>query len=52
MAWVVKRAKLNSKKGVMWDTLFSTVASNVLVSLISSVVHQCVSRGGLVGWEP
>ena len=21
IAWVVKRAKLNSKKGVMWDTL-------------------------------
>ena len=23
-AWVVKRTKLNSKKGVMWDTLLST----------------------------
>ena len=24
IAWVVKRTKLNSKKGVMWDTLVDT----------------------------
>ena len=28
IAWVVKRTKLNSKKGVMWDTLFDILLSN------------------------
>ena len=28
MAWVVKRTKLNSKKGIMWDTLVD-IDSNI-----------------------
>ena len=33
MAWVVKRTKLNSKKGVMWDTLV------LLNGLLRSIAH-------------
>ena len=31
MAWVVKRYKLNSKKCVLWDTLFSTTVYEYLI---------------------
>ena len=33
LAWVVKRAKLNSKKGVMWDTLVNTKLIDISVVL-------------------
>ena len=38
IAWVVKRTKLNSKKGVMWDTLLPTRISDSSDAQLSNYV--------------